>query len=57
MASQNSNEAYDFALFEPKRQQEVPQKKSNIIELPKKNWNKTAGAKSIRSGQFQDFLS
>ena len=35
MASQNSNEAYDFALFEPKRQQEVPQKKSNIIELPK----------------------
>ncbi len=36
MASQNSNAAYDFALFEPKRQQqEVPQKKSNIIELPK----------------------
>jgi len=35
MASRNSNEAYDFALFEPKRQQQqVPQKKSNIIELP-----------------------
>lgn len=36
MASQNSNAAYDFALFEPKRQQQaVPQKKNNIIELPK----------------------
>lgn len=35
MASRNSNEAYDFTLFEPKRQQEVPQRKSNIIELPK----------------------
>ncbi|MBW7571673.1 hypothetical protein [Caproiciproducens faecalis] len=35
MASPNSNEAYDFALFEPKRQHEEPQKKSNIIELPK----------------------
>ena len=34
MASHNSNEAYDFALFEPNRQQEVPQKKDNIIELP-----------------------
>ncbi len=35
MASQKSSEAYDFALFEPKRQQEAPQKQSNIIELPK----------------------
>ncbi len=34
MASPNSSEAYDFALFEPKRQQELPQKKSNIIALP-----------------------
>lgn len=35
MASQKSSEAYDFALFEPKRQQEAPQKQNNIIELPK----------------------
>ncbi|MDF1493233.1 hypothetical protein [Caproiciproducens sp. CPB-2] len=35
MASPNSNEAYDFALFEPKRQQQGPARKSNIIELPK----------------------
>nr|WP_319487496.1 hypothetical protein [uncultured Caproiciproducens sp.] len=35
MTSPNSNEAYDFALFEPKRQQqEAPRKKNNIIELP-----------------------
>lgn len=40
MASQKSSEAYDFALFEPKRQQEAPQKKSNIIELPKEQLEK-----------------
>ena len=35
MASRNSSEAYDFALFEPKRQeQEAPRKKDNIIALP-----------------------
>lgn len=35
MASRNSSEAYDFALFEPKRQeQEAPHKKDNIIALP-----------------------
>ncbi|HEX3016681.1 MAG TPA: hypothetical protein VHP31_02360 [Caproicibacter sp.] len=34
MANQSS--AYDFELFEPKRrEQQVPQKKSNVIELPK----------------------
>lgn len=32
----HGNEAYDFELFEPKRvAEEVPQKKSNVIELPK----------------------
>jgi cell division protein FtsL len=36
LAYRNSNEAYDFALFEPKRQQEAPQRKNNIIEIPKK---------------------
>lgn len=35
MATQNRSEAYDFALFEPKRRQEVPQKENNVIELPK----------------------
>jgi hypothetical protein len=36
MASRNSSEAYDFALFEPKHQQQgAPQKKDNIIALPK----------------------
>lgn len=46
MASQNSNAAYDFALFEPKRQQqEVPQKKNNIIELPKEKLEQNRRAK------------
>lgn len=46
MASRNSNEAYDFALFEPKRQlQEAPQKKSNIIELPQEKLEQNRKAK------------
>lgn len=35
MAANNGSEAYDFGLFEPKRQQEAPRKKDNIIKLPK----------------------
>ncbi|HHV32307.1 MAG: hypothetical protein E7518_00245 [Ruminococcaceae bacterium] len=35
MASRKGSEAYDFALFEPKRRQEEPQKQDNIIKLPK----------------------
>ena len=36
MASQNSNGAYDFALFEPKKEQKVKQQKNNnVIKLPK----------------------
>ncbi|NLJ30026.1 MAG: hypothetical protein GX424_00205 [Clostridiales bacterium] len=35
MAARSSNEAYDFSLFEPKRQQEEPRKKDNVIKLPK----------------------
>lgn len=34
----NQSSAYDFALFEPKRSagtEQVPQRKSNVIELPK----------------------
>lgn len=36
MASRNGSEAYDFALFEPKRQpSNQVEEKANIIELPK----------------------
>ena len=52
MASPNNNEAYDFALFEPKRQQqEKPAKKSNIIELPqeKLEQNRRAKIKPLRA--------
>lgn len=47
MASRNSNEAYDFALFEPKRQQQEsqPQKKSNIIALPQEKLEQNRKAK------------
>lgn len=45
MASPNSNEAYDFALFEPKRQQEAPREKSNIIELPQEKLEQNRRAK------------
>lgn len=35
MASHNSNEAYDFSLFEPKPEQQVKHEKNNVIKLPK----------------------
>ncbi len=57
MASQNSNAAYDFALFEPKRQQEVPQKKNNIIELPKEKLEQNRKAKVNPVKALSGFLA
>ncbi|QEY33591.1 hypothetical protein FL966_12720 [Caproiciproducens galactitolivorans] len=54
MAASNSNGAYDFALFEPKRQQEAPRKKDNIIEIPKEKLeqNRKTGAKPFRAVSY-----
>ena len=54
MATPNGNGAYDFALFEPKRQQEAPQKKNNIIEIPHKKLeqNRKTGAKPFRAVSY-----
>lgn len=57
MASRNSNAAYDFALFEPKRQQEVPQKKSNIIELPKEKLEANRKSKANPLKALSGFLA
>ena len=46
LAYRSSNEAYDFTLFEPKRQLEAPQKKSNIIELPQEKLEENRRAKN-----------
>ena len=54
MATPNSNGAYDFALFEPKWQQESLQKKNNIIEIPqeKLEQNRKTGAKPFRAVSY-----
>jgi hypothetical protein len=58
MASRNSNEAYDFALFEPKRQQqEVPLKKSNIIELPQEKLEQNRRTRNNPIKAFSGFLA
>lgn len=57
MASQNSNEAYDFGLFEPKRQQEAPQKKSNIIKLPKEKLDENRRSKVNPARAVSGFLA
>ena len=47
MAARNSSEAYDFALFEPKRRQaELPKEKTNIIELPREKLEQNRRAKT-----------
>lgn len=45
MAANNSSEAYDFGLFEPKRKQEAPRKNNNIIKLPKEKLEENRRAK------------
>lgn len=57
MAYRNSNEAYDFALFEPKRQQEAPQKKSNIIEIPKEKLEENRKTRTNPFKAFMGFLT
>jgi len=57
LASRNGNEAYDFTLFEPKRQQEVPQKKSNIIELPKEKLEENRRARNNPLKAVSGFLA
>jgi len=57
MASRNSNAAYDFALFEPKRQQQkAPQKKSNIIALPKEKLEENRRSKTNPVRAISGFL-
>lgn len=56
MAIQNGNEAYDFALFEPKRQQEVPQKQNNIIKLPKEKLEENRRPRINPVKAFSTFL-
>ena len=58
MASRNSSEAYDFALFEPKRQQQqAPLKKSNIIELPKEKLDQNRRARTNPVKAASGFLA
>lgn len=57
MASQNNNAAYDFALFEPKRQQEAPQKNNNIIELPKEKLEQNRRARVNPLKALSGFLA
>lgn len=58
MASRNSSEAYDFALFEPKhQQQEAPQKKDNIIALPQKKLEQNRRTKVNPAKAVSAFLA
>lgn len=51
-------EAYDFELFEPKRTaEEVPQKKSNVIELPKEKLEENGRRKPQTVKMFLMFLT
>lgn len=56
MASRNSNEAYDFALFEPKRQQAPPPKNNNIIALPQEKLEQNRKAKVKPAKAVSTFL-
>lgn len=58
MAVHNSSEAYDFALFEPKRRQEEPQRKKadNIIEIPREDLERNRRRK-IRPAVIPGFLA
>lgn len=56
MASQKGSEAYDFALFEPKRRQEAPQQDSNIISLPKEKLEQNRRAKVSPAKAVSGFL-
>ena len=52
------NEAYDFSLFEPKRAaEEVPQKKSNVIELPKEQLEQNRRSRPKTAKMFLLFLT
>lgn len=56
MASRNSNEAYDFALFEPKRQQAPQPKNNNIIALPQEKLEQNRKAKVKPAKAVSTFL-
>lgn len=52
------NEAYDFALFEPKRAaEEAPQRKSNVIELPKEKLEQNVRRKPHTAKMLMMFLT
>lgn len=58
MASRNSSEAYDFALFEPKREQrEGQRKRNNIIELPQQKLEENRRAKRNPARAVSAFLA
>ena len=53
-----SNEAYDFELFEPKRAvEEAPQKKTNVIELPKERLEQNGRSKPKTFKMVMMFLT
>ena len=57
MAAHNSSEAYDFALFEPKRRQaELPQKE-NIIEIPHEKLERNRRTKYRPAAIVSGFLA
>lgn len=57
MAAHNSSEAYDFALFEPKRRQAPPQKKENIIEIPREKLEHNRRARVKPAAAVSGFLA